>query len=92
MPKKRPAPPAPHPHIQVSLTLNERDAIDSAKARLRRFVALACHMFECEHSALADYGDEAQHGVGELLFVMSEDVATIDDTFKAADARSAGAR
>ncbi len=92
MPKKRPAPPAPHPHIQVSLTVDERDAIDTAKLRLRRFAALAFHMFECDEASCSCSDDEAALGVGDLLLVMQDDLATIDATFNAADVRSEGAR
>lgn len=73
----------------VTLTLTERDAIDAAKARCRHFAALACTVLDADDLEL---DNDAEVGVLDLLSAIREDLATIDATFKAADARQRGKR
>lgn len=80
---KKPAPPLSP--INVALTIVERDAIDAAKGRLRRLIAITRKVTgsESEDSETEDSAAEIE----DLLDVMAEDIATIDATFKAADGR-----
>jgi len=74
--------------INVSLTINERDAIDAAKGRASRLVALASAVMNTDEIAVI-LDDDAP--VAELLDVIRESLQQIDATFAAADVRKATA-
>ncbi len=67
--------------INVSLTVDERDAIDAAKGRIRRLVPLAISRADL----VTPQDDDG--GVPDLLEIIGEEIDKIDATFAAADVR-----
>jgi hypothetical protein len=71
--------------IHIALTLDECDAIDVAKSRIRRLASLLSDLLKNRH----EYGhhEVAEPAMADLLDVILQDVEVIDVTFAAADQR-----
>ena len=71
--------------IHIALTLDECDAIDVAKSRIRRLASLLSDLLKNKH----EYGhhEVAEPAMADLLDVILQDVETIDGMFVAADTR-----
>lgn len=74
---------APSAEAQVSLTLDQRDAVDLAKSRLRGCVTLLFRAVD--HHNFQTHDTEDHEAIGCLIDDMRAAIETIDDTFKAAD-------
>jgi hypothetical protein len=73
--------------IQVALTMDERDAIDCAKNRIRRLATLAAHVLDHDDELLADDSSPLGPALADVLDLVVEDIGTIDATLAAADTR-----
>lgn len=88
-PAREPQPVAPQPEMNVSLSIDERDAIDRAKGRIRRFSALiTSYSYVCKDGLSTD--DDAEDAIGELTELMYEAALEIDEAFTSADFRAQG--
>ena len=92
MPKKPPTRETNDAHlINVSLLLDERDAINTAKGRVRRFVAVASKLVE-ERDAAFEFDEEDLAAIADVLDIIREDINAIDAVFAHADERQRKAR
>ena len=89
--KRATAPAAPQ-HMNVRLSIDERDAIDRAKGRIRRFSALITAHSHVDTDMLPLDGIvvDAEAAIGELSELMYEAALEIDGALTAADARREG--
>jgi hypothetical protein len=73
----------PYPHI--TLTLDECDAIDIAKSRIRRLASLLADLLKNKR----EYGhhEDSEPAMADLVDVILQDVEAIDVTLAAADKR-----
>jgi hypothetical protein len=70
--------------VHITLTLDECDAIDAAKSRIRRLASLLSDLIDQKR----DYGHkDSEPAMADLLDVILQDLETIDGTFAAADTR-----
>ncbi|HWF83602.1 MAG TPA: hypothetical protein VG222_02080 [Vicinamibacterales bacterium] len=71
--------------VHTSLTTDERDAIDTAKRRIRTLTALLALVLDQDD---ADEDPDVQLGVLDLLDVVNEDARVLDTVFAAVDQRT----
>jgi hypothetical protein len=70
--------------VHLTLTLDECDAIDAAKSRIRRLASLLSDLIDQKR----EYGHkDSEPAMADLLDVILQDVETIDSMFVAADTR-----
>ncbi|MEP7307637.1 MAG: hypothetical protein ABJA98_19210 [Acidobacteriota bacterium] len=80
---------APPVDAQVSFTLEERDAINLAKERLRGCTSILARLIDGNDDyPTSEEEDTAAYGV--LVDDMKEAIRVLYDTFEAADARQKG--
>jgi hypothetical protein len=70
--------------VHITLTLDECDAIDAAKSRIRRLASLLSDLIDQKR----EYGHkDSEPAMADLLAVILQDVETIDCMFAGADTR-----
>ena len=70
--------------VHITLTLDECDAIDAEKSRIRRLASLVSDLIDQRR----EYGHkDSEPAMADLLDVILQDVETLDSTFAAADTR-----
>ena len=75
--------------MSVRLTIEEREAINQAKYRIRRFSALlTAYSYVSGHGDGSPVEDDAQDAIGELMEVIYEAALKIDEAFSSADVRA----
>ena len=80
-PQAAETPTPPRGMIHLHFTLDERDAIDQAKARVRGLLTAALALHDQEDKDMND------QSMGHLLEIADEYMLTINESFAAADAR-----